>query len=55
MRNPLVFPPNDAVSQGCKVILKYLRDEWEKLYPEEAAKDKEDSNENREIDQQNGI
>lgn len=40
MRNPLVFPPKDIVSRGCTAILEYLREEWQRLNPEEILTNK---------------
>ena len=33
--NPLVYPPTEILSLGSTEILKYLRDEWNKMHPQE--------------------
>ncbi|XP_020294811.1 uncharacterized protein LOC109860252 isoform X2 [Pseudomyrmex gracilis] len=36
-RNPINTPPKNVIALGCSSILSYLRDEWNKLHPDEPA------------------
>lgn len=40
-RNPLNFPPADILALGFAATIRYLRNEWNKLHPEEAVESPE--------------
>lgn len=35
--NPLTMPPENIVALGCSNILSFLKNEWNKLHPDEVG------------------